>query len=182
VNGEEKSFLKKCIKRLGRNSSVVEVGSWKGGSAYVMLSTAKRTGNPIKFFFIDPWDYSPGAVEKELEDMAEGRNIFEEFTKKLSPFRGKYKAIQDSSVNASKRFLAGSLDMVFVDGDHTREGCLADIKAWYPKVCPGGIICGHDYGRKKYGVTEAVNEFFAGTEFNIENPARSMWRVIKPGG
>jgi hypothetical protein len=44
----------------------------------------------------------------------------------------------------------------------------ADIAAWWPKVQPGGILCGHDYGatwdrRGNWGVSRAVDEF-AGRE------------------
>lgn len=38
-------------------------------------------------------------------------------------------------------------DMVFVDGEHSYEGCKADIEAWLPLIKPGGIIAVHDYGK-----------------------------------
>lgn len=38
-----------------------------------------------------------------------------------------------------------SVDFVFIDADHTYEGCTADIKAWFPKVRRAGMICGHDF-------------------------------------
>ena len=31
-------------------------------------------------------------------------------------------------------------DFVFIDADHTYEGCLADIRAYLPKVKIGGVI------------------------------------------
>lgn len=40
---------------------------------------------------------------------------------------------------------AGSLDFVFVDADHSREGVSADIKLWRPKIRPGGMLIGHDW-------------------------------------
>lgn len=38
----------------------------------------------------------------------------------------------------------GSLDFCFIDGDHSYQGVLIDIKNWRPKVRKGGYICGHD--------------------------------------
>jgi hypothetical protein len=35
--------------------------------------------------------------------------------------------------------------MVFVDGDHSYEGCRGDIEAWTPHVRVGGVIAIHDY-------------------------------------
>lgn len=39
-----------------------------------------------------------------------------------------------------------NVDMVFVDGDHTVGGALADVKVWLPKITSGsGMIAFHDY-------------------------------------
>lgn len=55
----------------------------------------------------------------------------------------------------------GTLDFVFIDADHSYEGCLADIDAWTPKVRRGGWIIGHDYCAARYpGVIKAVEESF----------------------
>lgn len=42
------------------------------------------------------------------------------------------------------------VDMVFVDGDHTRDGLQGDIDAWLPKVKVGGVMAFHDYTRKHW--------------------------------
>jgi predicted O-methyltransferase YrrM len=38
----------------------------------------------------------------------------------------------------------GPVDFVFIDGDHSEEGLLADWRAWSPLVAPGGIVALHD--------------------------------------
>merc|ERR1712060_898593 len=38
-----------------------------------------------------------------------------------------------------------SLDLAFLDGDHSEEALAADIRAWAPKVKSGGVLAGHDY-------------------------------------
>jgi hypothetical protein len=43
---------------------------------------------------------------------------------------------------------------------HDYENVKADILAWKPKVKPGGIMAGHDYGPHAPGVIKAVNEVF----------------------
>ena len=78
---------------------------------------------------------------------------------------GRYTFIQGKSPDMSDMFNDDSLDFVFVDGDHSYEGCKADIEAWWPKLKKGGIMSGDDYGHTynpaegKYGVVEAVEEF-----------------------
>lgn len=38
-------------------------------------------------------------------------------------------------------------DLVFIDGDHSFDGCLGDIEAWRDHIKPGGILALHDYDR-----------------------------------
>jgi len=75
--------------------------------------------------------------------------------------------IRARSVDAAARVPDGSLDFVFIDADHSYEGCAADIRAWLPKVRAGGILCGHDYRNTHCpfpGVERAVEEAFGQPE------------------
>ncbi len=52
------------------------------------------------------------------------------------------------------------IDLLFIDGDHTYEGCKLDIDIWHQRVVPGGSIVFHDcYEGHDYGVKDAVKEF-----------------------
>lgn len=56
----------------------------------------------------------------------------------------------------------GSLDFVFIDGNHQYPDVKQDIADWYPKVRKGGILSGHDYynfASGRGGVVQAVDEF-----------------------
>lgn len=52
--------------------------------------------------------------------------------------------IQHDTADAAKYVPNDFLDFVFVDADHSTEGVMRDVAAWYPKVRTGGIISGHD--------------------------------------
>jgi hypothetical protein len=67
-----------------------------------------------------------------------------------------------SSVDAAATFKDAYLSFAFIDANHLYEGISADIKAWAPKVRPGGILAGHDYGMPDRwpDVTRAVDEAF----------------------
>jgi len=80
------------------------------------------------------------------------------------------------TVEASKDFADESVDFVFVDADHTYEGCKRDIQAWWPKVKKGGLMAGHDYNVKWPGVVIAVDELFPRTSKFSD----SVWAIIKP--
>jgi len=51
-----------------------------------------------------------------------------------------------------------SVGIVYVDGDHTYQGCKSDISSWWPKLVDGGVMAFHDYGNSDYGVQRAVIE------------------------
>ena len=54
----------------------------------------------------------------------------------------------------------GSLDFVYIDGDHTFDFVMLDLILWSRKVRPGGIVSGHDYYRfRTAGVVPAVDVY-----------------------
>ena len=74
--------------------------------------------------------------------------------------------LRETSLTAVQRFKDGSLDAIFIDGNHHFDFVVQDIIAWAPKVRSGGMVCGHDYkpeGQEKrpipFGVIEAVNGY-----------------------
>ena len=73
-------------------------------------------------------------------------------------FPGRVDIRQQHSVEAAKGIRDESLDFVFIDADHSYEGCLADILAWTPKIKIGGMIAGHDFNDRWPGVQRAVKE------------------------
>ena len=74
--------------------------------------------------------------------------------------------IKGDSVDTARFMIPASFDLVFIDADHSYEGCRADIAAWLPMVKPGGWIGGHDYKNTEdvsydfSGVDRAVSEMF----------------------
>jgi len=41
-----------------------------------------------------------------------------------------------------------TIDLLFIDGNHTYEGCAADIYGFFPYVRMGGLIAVHDYDKR----------------------------------
>lgn len=88
--------------------------------------------------------------------------------------------IKDQSSDALKTFADDSLDMVYIDGDHSYDGVKRDLSSSYPKVRPGGWIMGHDYEmnmlkartRYEFGVKRAVDEFC--TEHGLSIAAKAL--------
>lgn len=62
------------------------------------------------------------------------------------------------SVDAADAYGPCSVDVVYIDADHSYDAVSADIDAWLPKIRHGGYICGHDYHDGFPGVRKAVDE------------------------
>jgi 23S rRNA U2552 (ribose-2'-O)-methylase RlmE/FtsJ len=55
--------------------------------------------------------------------------------------------------------LGKKVDVIFIDGDHTYEGCGADIANWYPQMAKGGVMLFHDCDATSPGVVDSVADF-----------------------
>ena len=73
-------------------------------------------------------------------------------------------AVQRTTMDAAALW-EGDIDYLYVDADHTRDGCESDLELWWPCLRVGGLIAGDDYddvaGVPSEGVTAAWDEFEA---------------------
>lgn len=89
----------------------------------------------------------------------------------------KSNVMRQDSAEASAEFADESLDLVYIDADHTFDGVTRDIAAWWPKVRHRGWIGGHDYGvaAKRWGVKRSVHDFAARNGLSVERGSCSTW-------
>lgn len=133
------------------------------------------------------------AVDSWIDDGVNGRNegrssqetlnaVFEEFKKSVAdkPF---VKIYREYSFDAVKHFEDNYFDVVYIDADHTYEGCFRDINNWYPKVKRGRFLLGDDYRESEYrvsfGVIEAVNTFAKKNNLEFFELRHFGWGMIK---
>jgi len=125
MSGPELLWLHETSKQM---KSVLEVGSFKGRSTYALC-----TGCSGPVFAVDMFQCDP-AIFGEAP-------FYKEFYANVGHFKNLVVYRMDS-FSASKFFKHKSVDMIFIDGDHSEEGVLTDIISWWP-VC-NKLICGHD--------------------------------------
>lgn len=92
--------------------------------------------------------------------------------------RGRATVLPLPSHEAAMAVPDGSLDFVFIDADHSYQGCKRDLEAWCPKVKPGGLLSGHDYANtafEDFGVTRAVDEFVAARGLKLDLGENYTW-------
>lgn len=58
------------------------------------------------------------------------------------------------------------IDWLHIDGDHSQEGLIGDIEAWFRHVRPNGFISFHDYDDPHWpAIKPTVDHFMHGQEF-----------------
>jgi len=134
----------------------VEVGAYFGRNALAL----RKQHPDLMITLIDTWDlggfpddYSKGESSGVMSFIKKAEKHCRRVHNNLSTF-----IVKDFSKNAAKTWGDGAIDIVFIDAAHDYESVKEDIKLWLPKVRTGGILCGHDYSLKFWGVIQAVNE------------------------
>ena len=157
------NLYKSIVDKFESGSKFVEIGSWKGkSSAYMAVEIANSNKN-IDFYCVDTWE---GSIEHK--NNTEISMLYDIFLNNMKSIESYYTPLKMKSLDAVSKFEDSSLDFVFIDGSHEYEDVKEDIKAWLPKIKPGGVLAGHDYYVDgpdwKPGVKRAVNEELTGFE------------------
>jgi predicted O-methyltransferase YrrM len=140
---------------------VAEIGVAQGLFAQEIYNNWKLE----HLYLVDIWEMLPFIDGCASFDQAWHDKNYEEV---LLYFHGKkdVTVLKGFSHKMAQEVNDESLGMVYIDGDHSYQGCKADIKFWWPKLAPGGIMAFHDYANGAYGVNRAVIEFVKG-EHNV---------------
>jgi len=161
----------------------VEIGLGKGQTIGFLLK-----------FITDPefkaWGVDPFECYKELQT---NNAASLKFRKTMHRNQGlvdqavnqnpRFTLIKKMSDEAAKSFEPESIDLVFIDGNHSYKYVLSDIEHWEPIVRKGGIVAGHDYvdnpRNKYYGVKLAADKYAKEHGFKLEVADNEVWYFRK---
>lgn len=147
----EGKFLTWLARRAPRNGLVLEVGSYQGRSSGFL---AHGLGNGAKLVCVDTW-------KNDAMPYDEKSDVMGLFLDNMRRFAGKYEIYRGTSFEVARSW-DRPIDILFIDGDHSYEGCASDLKAWLPFVRPGGWVALHDAGLSD--VTRAIETLFPPTK------------------
>lgn len=133
-----------------------EIGVWEGSYAEHLCQTIPG----LTLTCVDPWRPMKDYHERK-NDAARLERAYQITQERLKSYDCTF--LRMTSLEAVQRIPDGSLDFVYIDGNHSKASVLADLRAWSPKVRSGGIVAGHDYrsdDRKAFiEVKDAVDQF-----------------------
>ena len=150
-------FYSYLCEQLKDGDTFVEIGSWLGQSTIFVANKIKQKKLNVKFYTIDFFD-NHHDEECKLDVVVE-KKIHDTFLDNIEPVKEYITSINGDSTEVYKQFEDESIDIIFIDGDHSHEGFIKDIKLWYPKVKTGGIVSGHDYIWGGNGVKPIIDSF-----------------------
>jgi hypothetical protein len=135
--------LGELVSGLDSGCRVLEIGSWLGqGSTKVLIDQVRRKNGLV--YCVDTWKGNAN-VKKHL-DIVREYDVLATFLQNVALCGGQdiVRTMVMPGNDAAQVLCDAMFDLVFIDADHSYAATLQDIKAWRPKVKPGGILCGHD--------------------------------------
>jgi hypothetical protein len=142
---------------------ICEIGVFLGEFAQKFVET-----RPSKLILIDIWEGTCGSGDQDGNNYRDFNmnDVYKQIIKDAQniPF---IDVCRGYSANVLQQFPDNYFDFIYIDGDHSYNGCKIDLTLSYKKIKPNGIIAGHDYEMNmtktnnyyNFGVKKAVDEF-----------------------
>lgn len=128
-----------------RPSTLVELGTHYGESYFGFCQSVVESGAQCTCYAVDTWkgDEQAGFYGDEVfEDVKEYND------KHYSSFSNLLRMTFDQAVT---QFEDNSLHMLHIDGLHTYDAAAHDVRVWFPKLRPGGVMLLHDVEVRRNG-------------------------------
>ena len=140
--------------------SMAEIGVAEGWTAEPVMKGC----NLDLYIMVEP---SLVDCNEVLYDVMKRTDVVDDFRRTLKPTA----LMRMHSTTAARYIADGSLDIVYIDAEHSYDDVKADIIAWIPKVRLGGILCGHDYDPTGNftGLIQAVHEMLGGISLTSDS-------------
>jgi hypothetical protein len=169
------------LSRLPKHSIGAEIGVWMGDFTEQILSVV----DPQQLHIIDPWVSQPQADDDLYRIQQLQMDLI--YERVADRFAGDDRVVlhRTLSEEAARDFTDGSLDWVYIDGNHSYEFVKKDLELYLPKLKSGGLLTGDDHLWRPdlgYPVKRAVDEMIESGRVEKEWIRRSQFILRKPSG
>ncbi len=122
---EEQQVLARLAANVPENGTIVEIGTAMGGTALIFHQALRNKG--IKIYTVDALDCVRAKDNLKDTDVSIMNLSSSEFA------------------DVWKKNIRKSIDLLYIDGDHSFCGVFEDFNAWFPFVAIKGNVAFHDY-------------------------------------
>lgn len=143
------------VKYVKPNYKIVELGSFAGVSSELFALHCD------KLYCVDPWQ--PYWEINEISKILDAERKFDEMSKNYSSITKQ----KMNSKEAATLFENSSIDMIYIDSDHSSENLENEIKTWFLKIKNDGYVSGHDFNLPT--VFNVITKYFDPTFIEIFN-------------
>ena len=162
----ELETLFQLAESLPVGANIVEIGSYLGASTAYLAAGGKPRG--VKITCIDTWNNDAMVVEAS-------RDTWQEFRFNLAAAWDVLTAIRKKSDEVQSCDLPVSIDLAFIDGDHSYESVKVDFSLIARQLGATGLVAFHDVGSHS-GVTRFVGELIQTCEWIVVGHVNTlMW-------
>lgn len=151
--------------------NVLEIGSYVGASACCFGAALKKNGAG-NLICVDTWN-NDSMTEGNRDTWQEFLNNTASFKMHIVPVRGFSTNVVDEVAKHIK-----SIDLLFIDGDHSYEGVRADWDAYKEFLWTGSVVVLHDWGWAE-GVKRLIEEDIKPNVTACQGLPNMWWGVIK---
>lgn len=152
--------------------NVLEIGSFKGKTTVFLSHAIEVLDLEKRLYTVDPYTSEAGEVGCSDENIDSAYETFRQSTDDLD----NHEHVRKYSDEALSRFEDATFSLVFVDGDHTYDGVMADYRNYASLLADGGIMVFDDYANPQWpGVGRAVKTIVDEGDLSVD---RRMWKTI----
>lgn len=124
--------------------TLAEVGVFRGKFASSLLGSCPGI---VTYYMIDPWRHLSDWNKPANKDSDSFEAIYAEALDHTSPWESKRIVLRGRTTEVVASIPDGSLDLAYIDADHTLRGICIDLMRLWSKVRPGGFMGGDDFSR-----------------------------------
>jgi predicted O-methyltransferase YrrM len=142
VTGPRRHEIWSHIIELMQAKDVLELGVLRGAFSEYLL---RHCPGVARYYMLDPWRHLDDWNKPANVDQAAFDDIYAQAMASTDFARDRRIVLRGTTVEVIDEIADESLDLAYVDADHTLRGIAIDLIRTYPKVRPGGILGGDDY-------------------------------------
>jgi glycosyltransferase involved in cell wall biosynthesis/predicted O-methyltransferase YrrM len=150
--------LAKRVASLPDDAVIVELGTHYGSAMGHMVRRKKPSQ---RLYAVDHFRGAAGEEEfyaaYQTSPASGGLGFEDGFWQAMGPYKDDVTLIKKDFREAVKDFDNGSIDMIFIDGDHLTT--YRELTQWWPKLKPSAVVYVHDVNQDRWTVKKDLDLF-----------------------